>query len=336
MFRNKTTPLVANIKSENKDVALVYATMLALIQKGLQKDVIQETKPILPAILTTSNRNLPEPMEEGLGSENLGGSEHPEIVSLNSRQVNQQNDTLPGSPSPSQAQSKPALLTSSLGPNRSNRLSPTRSTSAVSGVSRVSRVSNASNVSRRSRCPANNMKLSTWRDFDAQLVQHSKDLISNNVSLQTVVAQHKSFWKKLTSTCCQATTRNNQHQRLMVEFTMKLVRAYEFLMLCGVDEICTQPLDLFNVAISKFVVRPSSLYASSLSWIQAKEIFHTIIDSVNSFSTVLQVNTVFAELSARFASTWAEKSDDYKGYYAFVVGQLAELQIRASGKLTHF
>lgn len=29
--------------------------------------------------------------------------------------------------------------------------------------------------------------------------------------------------------------RNNQHQRLMVEFTMKLVRAYEFLMLCGVD-----------------------------------------------------------------------------------------------------
>lgn len=38
------------------------------------------------------------------------------------------------------------------------------------------------------------------------------------------------------------------------------------------QEICTQPLDLFNVAISKFVVRPSSLYASSLSWIQAKEV----------------------------------------------------------------
>ncbi|PAV82235.1 hypothetical protein WR25_21817 [Diploscapter pachys] len=333
MFRNKTTPLAENIKSENKDVAFAYATMLALIQKGLQKDVIQETKPIISAILTTSNRNLPELMEEDLGSGNFGGSEHPEIVPLNSRQVNQQNDTLPGSPSPSQAQSKPALLTSSLDPNRSNRLSPTRSTSAVSGVSRVS---NASNVSRRSRCPANNTKLSTWRDLDAQLVQHSKDLISNNVSLQTVVAQHKSFWKKLTNTCCQATARNDQHQRLMVEFTMKLVRAYEFLVLCGVDEICTQPLDLFNVAISKFVVRPSSLYASSLSWIQAKEIFHTIIDSVNSFSTVLQVNTVFAELSARFASTWAEKSDDYKGYYAFVVGQLAELQIRASGKLTHF
>ena len=54
--------------SENKDVAFAYATMLALIQKGLQKDVIQETKPILSVISTTSNRHLPELTEENTGS----------------------------------------------------------------------------------------------------------------------------------------------------------------------------------------------------------------------------------------------------------------------------